>query len=287
MALLLSAVCYSSSSASDPVFGTTGNVTTGGYTWGMSDWLPNQTGLVINGVYFRYTTVKDPAADLLVTIRNKDNEAVGYIYSRTDDWSGVPGNTIVGYDPLPGIIGTRFGTGEIITEGNGEVTDATVRYNYKYDTCAEPLSDPRCPGFLDALYKYLLDNGLLNQGLDINDPFYDQWVQSQLNREVDVTEQEEEIPQEEIDEEQSDMEQQLDATTSIAELGGGNQTEIMIQIGTVPQFDAYYTITIDGGFYPETNVLQDATLPDNRRALSNLANDAAHRSMVRSQYENN
>ena len=283
------AVCYSSSSASDPVFGTTGNVTTGGYTWGMSDWLPNQTGLVINGVYFRYTTIKDPAADLLVTIRNKDNEAVGYIYSRTHDWSGVPGNTIVGYDPLPGILGTRFGMGEIVTEGEGEVVDPTVRYNYKYDTCAEPINDPTCPGFEDALYKYLLDNGLLNQGLDINDPYYDQWVQSQLNREVDVAEldEEETIQEETIDEENSDLERRLDASTSLAEVAGGNQNAVMAQLATVPQFDAYYTVTIDGGAYPETITLQDSNLPDNRRALSNLANDATHRSMVRSQYENN
>lgn len=251
----------------------------------MPDLLPPQSGLVIDGVLFRYTTIKDPNADLLVTIRNKDNDAVGYIYTHTDDWSGLPGNTIVGYDPLGGILGTRFGDGEIVTEGEGEVTDATVRYRYRYDTCAVPLDDPRCPGFEQALYDYLLENGLLSNP-DFNDPYYNEWVQRQLEQEVNV--EEEQVVMEEDVGEESELEQQLDAKTSIAELAGTiNQAEVILQMGSVPAFEQYYATSIPGGTYQDVLVLVDSQLPDNGSVLRSLANDANHRAMVRSQYENN
>ena len=281
---MLSAVCYSSYLHSEVITGQTGNAAIGGLDWIMSNVLPDATGLQVDGVYFRYTTVKETEADLLVTIRNKDNEEVGYIYSRTDDWSGVPGNTIVGYDPLAPTLGSRWGDGEIITEGDGEVVNATVRYNYRYDTCAEPLNDPRCPGFENALYKYLLDNGLLNKEPDVNDPFYDQWVQMQLDREAEV--EEEEIVEENTEEEEESLEEQLGSDIVLSDLGG-NQEQLLVQLNNVPQFDSYYGVTISGGVYNDALTLVDTELPDNRRALRSLANDATHRSMVRSQYENN
>ena len=277
--------CYSSSLHSEVITGQTGNAAATGLDWIMSNVLPDATGLQVDGVYFRYTTVKETEADLLVTIRNKDNEEVGYIYSRTDDWSGVPGNTIVGYDPLTPTLGTRWGDGEIVTEGDGEVVDATVRYNYRFDTCADPLTDPQCPGFENALYKYLLDNGLLNKEPSIDDPFYDGWVKMQLDREDDVKEEEDTV-EEEAEEEEESLEEQLGAEVLMSDLGG-NQAETMAQLAAVPQFDSYYGVTISGGVYDDALTLVDTELPDNRRALRSLANDATHRSMVRSQYENN
>jgi len=250
----------------------------------MSNVLPATNGLVVNGVSYQYTTVKDPESDLLVTIRNEDNEDVGYIYSRTDDWSGLPSSTISRFDSIPNISGTRWGRGEIVTEGDGEVVDATVQYTYRYDTCYNPLADPSCPGFEDALYKYLLENGLLGNEPNINDPYYDEWVQLQLEQEAEV--EDEEIENEDEDEEKESLEQQLDGGVTMVELGG-NQEAMLAQLNAVPQFDSYYGATISGGVYDDALKLEDAELPDNRRALRNLANDATHRTMVRSQYEKN
>jgi len=279
---VLSAVFYSSSLHSEVVTATSGNAAGAGLNWIMSNIIPDATGLQVDGVYYRYTTIKEEAADLVVTIRNKDNDEVGYIYSRTDDWSGVPGNTIVRYDPLAPTLGSRWGDGEIVVEGDGQVVDPSVRYHYRYDTCADPISDPTCPGFEQALYKYLMDNGLLNGG-NVNDPYYDQWVQMQLDREVDTSEDEKETTEEESDE---DLEQQLGGDIVLSDLGG-NQEQTLIQMNDVPQFDSYYGVTINGGFYNDVLILEDTELPDNRRALRSLANDSLHRTMVRSQYENN
>ena len=63
------------------------------------------------------------------------------------------------------------------------------------------------------------------------------------------------------------------------------QESIMQSLATIPNFENYYDVKIQGGEYEETIVLQDTNLPDNARALSNLAQDSAHRSMVRSQYD--
>lgn len=268
--------CYSETAIS----GTTNNAVVNGYTWSMDNLLPAEAGLVVNGVVFRYSTIKQPDANLIVTIRNEDNETTGYIYEHVDDWSGLPGSTIVGYDPLPNINGERWGDGSIATEGDGQVADPSVQYTYRYDTCYNPLSDPSCPGFEAALYKYLLEMGLLGNEPDINDPYYDEWVQLQLEREASV--EEDQTQSEEENEEK--LEQQLEGELTLNDLGG-NQAEMLVQLNNVPQFDNYYTATITGGVYEDALKLEDTQLPDNRRALRNLANDNAHRTMVRSQYE--
>ena len=280
MAVALS-LFYSSPCYSDIVSGTTNNAAVDGYTWSMNNVLPDSSGLVINGVVFRYSTIKEPDANLIVTIRNEDNETTGYIYEHVDNWSGLPGSTIVGYDPIPNINGERWGDGSITTEGDGQVTDPSVQYTYRYDTCYNPLSDPSCPGFEAALYKYLLEMGLFGKEPDINDPYYDEWVQMQLEREADV--EEDQVENEEENEEES-LEQQLEGELTLNDLGG-NQAEMLVQLNNVPQFNKYYNVTIAGGVYEDALKLEDTQLPDNRRALSNLANDTAHRTMVRSQYE--
>lgn len=268
---------------SEVITETTGNAAADGLSWVMSNIIPEATGLQVDGVYFRYTTIKEENADLLVTIRNSDNAEVGYIYSRTDDWSGLPGNTIIGYDPLAPTLGSRWGDGEIVTEGDGSVVDASIRYHYRFDTCLDPLNDPSCPGFENALYKYLLDNDLLNKEPDFNDPYYDEWVQAQLDRETEVDE--EEVKETEEEAEEEDLGKQLGAEVALTDLG--NQTQLLSQLNNVPQFDSYYGATISGGVYNDVLTIEDAELTDNRRALRTLANDSLHRTMIRSQYEEN
>lgn len=273
----------------ETVINQTPNAAAAGHSWLMTDLLPEVPGLEINGVIWRYTTVKDPEADLVVTIRNEYAEETGYIYEHSDDWSGYPGNTITGADFFAPSLGETWGQGEIVTTGEGDVVDATVRYNYKYDTCSNPLDDPSCAGFEQALLDYLTENGLLDAP-DFNDPYYDEWVRlgGGLDDDTEVGDDDSFEEAEEEAEEEENLEQQLGAENSIAELQGNiKQSDVILQIGTVPEFEVYYQTQLVGGVYEDVLILEDSVLPDNRGAFRNLATDANHRSMVRSQYENN
>ena len=61
----------------------------------MGNILPSGSGLDINGLIYRYKTVKNTEDDMKVHIGNKNADGAGYIFRETDDWSGVPSNTIL------------------------------------------------------------------------------------------------------------------------------------------------------------------------------------------------
>ena len=61
----------------------------------MGSVLPDASGIDINGLFYRYTTVKNPEDDMKVHVGNLNANGDGYIFRETDDWSGVPSNTIV------------------------------------------------------------------------------------------------------------------------------------------------------------------------------------------------
>ena len=251
-------------------------------TWNMDNVLPPQAGLTIGGVIYEYTTEKDPNSDLTVSVQNENALDDGYIFRETDDWSGLPGNTIRKLIPVPHIPREYFGKGEIELNGEGQVVDPTVRYAYRFDECYVVLSNPDCPGYENALYNYLLENGYLD-GRDISpdDPYYDQWVQVQLDREVEIEDEEFE-GDEEIDEEI----EELNGNASIDKIADVViQKQIMVELANVTLLDTYSGMDIAGGVYEETIVLQDSQIRDNRKALRNLAQQQTHRDMVRSQYE--
>lgn len=255
----------------------------------MNNVLPPQAGLTIGGVIHQYTIEKNAEDDASVIIRNENNLGNGYVYELNDNWDGLPGSTKFGYEVLPENIPREYwGDGEIVVEGNGTITDAYVAYDYRFDECYIPLNDPSCPGYNDALYQYLLDNGLLTGEIDTNDPYYDEWVQAQLEQETEVEEEErkEEVADEKDEKEEKSIEDKL-AVAGAAEkiTNAAEQQSMMESLANLPKFDPYYTVTIEGGTYEETISLQDKELPDNRRALRNLASDEVHRSMVRSQYD--
>jgi hypothetical protein len=250
----------------------------------MGDVLPSQTGLSVNGLIYQYTTEKDPNADMKVHIQNENALGEGYILKYTDDWSGVPGNTINKVITFPDIQAESIGQGSIEVEGEGTVLDPTVVYAYKFDECSIPLADPSCPGYFDARYQWLKDNGLL-EGLSPDDPYYDEWVQMTLDREANLEEDEEDVKEEEEEEEEEIN--KLNGSASISALADtAQQASIMEALSTIPNFENYYAVDIQGGVYQDTLTLQDAKLPDNARAMKSLAEDNTHRSMIRSQYEN-
>ena len=111
LAVLLA--CSASYSSSDDVYGSTSNAAAFGLNWVMTNVLPQQAGLTVGNVVYRYTAVKDIDADMLVHVQNENALGDGYIFRETDDWSGLEGNTI--YKAIPvGRIGIEYwGDGSI------------------------------------------------------------------------------------------------------------------------------------------------------------------------------
>ena len=79
--------------------------------------------------------------------------------------------------------------------------------------CTNPLASPECPGYLDALYKYLA--GL--EDVDVNDPYYDEWVQVQLQQEIELEEEQAE-QDDENREDDDDLEQRLQVDPEVGGL---------------------------------------------------------------------
>jgi hypothetical protein len=286
LAAVLSVCCYSYS-YSDIITGTTNNAVTGGLQWDMDNVLPPQAGLTVDGIIYRYTVEKERLDDFSVTVQNEDRFNGGNIIEYTDDWSGISGSTLLKQYPLGDILGERIGDGSITTEGEGTVTDADVRYNYKYDECYIVLSNPECPGYAEAYLLYLYENGLI----DLDGPDYDPEndINIGLDNETDVQEEEsdEDKKEEEEDEKEDDMEKLLSIAKEKNELAEGAAQQAMLQALTqVEKLNSYIAVDIQGGEYTESVVLRDKKISDNRSAARRmgLAQDKVHEEIVASQY---
>jgi len=253
----------------------------------MQNILPAQTGLTIEGVYHKYTITKDANADAIVSITNENIDGTGYIYEYHDTWDQLPSNTKFKYDPIASSLGALWGKGEIKVIGAGTLSDVNIRYQYKFDTCFIPLSDPTCPDFRNALYQYLLDNDLLNNEPSIDDPYYSEWVQFQLEQ----TAKEEELKEakeEELEEEKEELTMQdlfsvEGLTKKLAD--PFEQVKMLQKMASLEKLEGYYDVVIQGGEYKDTVQLVDGSIKDNASALRNLAQDKAHEKMVSMQYD--
>ena len=253
----------------------------------MTDVLPPQAGLEVQGVFHRYTINKSNSADSTVSIINKNSTGSGNIYERHDNWDQLPSNTKIGFDVVNPSLGTKWGKGSITASNGATLTDVIVAFNYKFDPCYIPLSDPSCPNFKNALYQYLLDNDLLNNEPAIDDPYYDEWVQYQLDQKTEEQE-EEELKEKQKEEEQEElkMEKALSVAGAAEQIANPmQQLAMMQQLASTGTLDSYYSATIEGGSYEDTITLEDSNIEDNTRALRNLAQDNLHRTLVRSQYD--
>jgi len=254
----------------------------------MANVLPPEAGLMVQGVYHQYTINKDSDSNATVSITNKNLKGAGNIYERHDNWNQLPSNTKIGFDLVTPSLGTSWGEGNIGVTGDATLSDVTIAYNYKFDPCFIPLADPSCPNFKDALYKYLLDNGLLNNEPTINDPYYDEWVQYQLDLKTEEEKKEDlaaKEKEEEIEEEQS-IEKALSIAGAAEKIADPmKQLAMMQQMVSAGTLDIYYSATIQGGTYKDTVKLTDNVITDNYSALRNLSQDKTHRTLVRSQYD--
>lgn len=233
-------------------------------------------GVSISNVFYRYRLEKELEADARVTVRNNSNLG-GYVFSETDVWDGLQGNTINKIIPLPDIQLGRFGTGEIVVEGEAVVEDASVIYSYKEDLCFNPLYSPACPGYREALLALVPSEG----DYDLSNPILDKEIESMKKTQVDSEEAdlEEEEEKEEIDDELLDI---IGDTLKL--INETAQTAQLIQLSNVAILQNYYTVEITGGTYNDVVVMKDSELQDNRRVLRNFASQKLHEDMVNEQY---
>lgn len=275
--------CYS-----EPfTYGVTGNAAAGGLSWAMGPILPAQGGLDINGVSYRYTTVKDPSAPLTVAVSNEDVRG-GYIFREVDDWSGLPGNTITKTVRVDNIPGVYWGAGSIETQGEGSVVNASVTYSYRIDECFNPQASPTCDGYIQPQSEARVEFELVS--------IYEFELGSIYNALEDeavvlVSEEEPvEYDSEEADvkDEDGDREKRLERALASSESALAMlvpQQAMLDMINAQTNINAYYAANISGGVYPETVTLTDADLPDNKRGLrNNLAQQRLHDKMVEMQY---
>ena len=280
LAWVLSLALLPSYSYSDPyTYGATGNAASTSLGWGMDSILPSIAGVDINGLIYRYKTVKDPDSDMKVHVSNLNANADGYIFRETDDWSGVAGNTIVKSFPVSNIPASNWGTGSIEVEGKGRVEDAVVIYSYRVDRCYDPQSDPSCAGYIKPMpdlpeivvYDALEDDAVVST-LETEEYQYDE--DGNL-----VTTKEEE-------EEDTRIEMGLTASANALTLfKTQGQDDIIMSINQQTNIAMYYNANINGGTLNDAAGLQDGTIKDNKKALrNNLAQQILHEQMVDMQY---
>lgn len=275
-------VCSSLPSYSDTIYGQTSNAAQSGLAWGMQNLLPQQAGLVVTGVIYQYTTVKETEDFMIVHVQNEDAQGPGYIFRETDDWTGQPGNTINKLVPVGNIPLEFWGSGSIEVEGSGIVTDPTVVYNYKYDPCYDPQSDPSCPGFQAETLVQVIDPLQY-----VKDPLDDEIVQEKLEQTVEENDEQEE---------DEDREQVLENAKEKLEAFLGGQIRVLVagpaeklhqdllKLNYVPP---NYFDSLEGGSYEDAILYVDKQLPSNKEGRRiGFAQDLLHEKMVTSQYDN-
>ena len=278
--LLIVCLLLANNSYGEYLYGITGNMAGTGHTWGMTAIGPsNNRGLRINGVYYQYTPVKHTDDDMRVHVRNK-RVGGGYIFSVTDDWSGLPGGIPItkGFtvDNLPIEL---WGDGSIDVEGTGSVVDANVVYSYKYNNdCQTPLSDPSCPGYMAAVLAMADDYDATGYN-----PLDDENITSTLEEQAEA----DEIEEEEKEQEDSDKLERIlsGVDTSILASNILAQDLLMSAMTRSIAIESYYDKKLAGGTYKETVTLVGGELPDNKRgARVGLAQQLLHTEMVNAQY---
>lgn len=278
--VLLLALWPSYSSCDPYSYGTTGNAASTALSWGMSSVLPDIPGLDVNGLLYKYTTIKNPEDGMKVHVSNLNETGDGYTFRETDDWSGVPGNTIVKSFPLANIPTAQWGDGSITVEGQGSVTDPVVIYSFRIDECYDEQSNPACPGYVKPIPVIPV--------VELYDVLEDEAAMGAIDEETDFEYDEDGnlILSEEEEEEDTRLEMGLTASANALTLfKTQGQSDIIMAINLQTNINMYYNATINGGVYAETVGLADAEIPDNKKALrNNLAQQLLHEEMIDMQY---
>ena len=227
------------------------------------------SGSDINGVFYRYTAVKDAGDPYTVSIQNESANGSGYIFRSTDDWSGGAGGTIIKFVPVPYSPVGDWGDGSIEQVGIGRVEDPTVLYSYRHDP--NRVQQPQEAYDFSAISAY--------------DPLSDRYV---LNA-IEPTDPElyEDKLEKGKDEEEDDgrLEKALAASDNALTISMSvSQSAMVAAMNTATNLNTYYAAKLQGGKYQESVVLIDKNIPDNRRAFRSLGQQKLHTDMVNQQY---
>ena len=248
----------------------------------MQNILPQQAGLTVGNVIYRYTAVKDIDDNMLVHVQNENALGTGYIFRETDDWSGLEGNTIYKTIPVGDIPIDYWGDGSIEIEGQGSVADPSVIYTYKYDTCYDPQTSPDCPDYQEP---YVLEDILPKE--DYVDPQQEEFMRLEMEKQYKLDQQKE---QEEYDRKKRltkvkvDLEKMLgglnmQAMSDAAQL----QEQALFAMNYIP---VSYTSSLEGGSYQDVPMLKDGYIPRNKKARRvGLAQQRKHEEMLDLQYD--
>lgn len=286
LALGLCLALWASCSYSEPyTYGQTPNAAGTGLRWGMNPLLPQESGLVVNGVIYRYTVNKVVEDDMLVHVQNLDARGNGYVFRETDDWSGLPGSTINKMVSVGDVPIDRWGDGSIEVQGQGSVSSASVVYTYRIDQCFDPQSSPTCPGYEPPvslppltpvdIYDAMNDDAVKGATKETDPEIY-------KKRDNDT----EKVKDGKDGANKKQLEKALTAVDSALGVATATAQNMMLQAMTLSvSMDTYYAASIPGGTYKETVALRDAKLPENRRGLRNgFAQQVLHNRMVDMQY---
>lgn len=293
--LMVGLVCspsYSYSESIAPYYGTTGNAASTGNSWSMDGVLPTPPGLDINGVIYDYTIQKNVDDSVNVHIQNENATGTGYIFRETDEWqSGSLGGTEIRkvVPVAPGIPRTSWGQGSIEVDGNGSVQDPSVVYMYKVDPCYDPQFDPNCPGYEIPVPV------IATPEIEIYDATEDEYV-SLSTEELILLEENEEILEDEEEKEKEEAEKRkrqlrLEQALSIVDnsemfTNSFAAAQQLAALDVATRVSQYYSLTIPGGVYNDTQVLVDKKIDDNKQGLRNgLAQQLLHEQMIQSQYD--
>jgi hypothetical protein len=265
-----------------PQYGTTSNAAQFGLDWVMSNVLPQQAGLVVNQVTYRYEVVKNQEDYLLVHVQNENARGAGYIFRETDDWTGLPGNTISKVVPIvDGIDISYWGRGSIEPEGFGTVQNPEVYYTYVYDPCFDPQTNPECPGYIDPFVVELTE-------VEVIDPLEDDLIQDELDRKANLRQQKEDEKEEarkKALEQVEEIDELLEQILGISEQSEFSMEQILMHQQMIVSLPMSYQRALVGGEYPEGVVLKDAKLPNNTRGLRvGMAQELLHQEMIMLQY---
>ena len=273
MAVLL--VFYSSYSCSEIIYG---QGRTEAYNWVMQNILPQQAGLTVGNVIYRYEAVKVLEDDMIVHVQNKNPLGSGYTFRETDDWSGLKGNKIYKIIPVGEVPLELWGDGSIEVEGTGSVINPSVVYTYKYDPCFDPQADPSCPN-----YVMPFDPNMLPQ-VEFNDPLQDELILAEMEKKAKLEEEEEYERKMRIKKATINLEKMLGGVNASAmDNQAAAQEAALFAMNYIP---SSYTNSLNGGTYRDVPMLLDAFLPKNIKSKRlEFAQQQKHEDMINTQYD--
>jgi len=269
-------------SYSETTYNQSSNAAATGQQWTMTNVIPQNTGLSVTGIIYTYNVTKNPADAFTVSIQNKNASGTGFVFRSTDDWSGLPGNTIAKSVPVDNIPFKAWGDGEIATTGFGTVKNPVIIYNYKIDTCAAtPVIDRSCPNYIPPT----IDTPSI-----ATDTATEEYIKEVMANKTKL-ETEEEKKQKELKKAAEEKKKKIEQIANKAiqntllTANAVAQADAFFAMNNIKGFESY-SVSMPGGTYKDAVRLQDAKLPDNVKALrGNLTQQNLHKKMVEEQYK--